>query len=61
MTVLELVNFDVTLVVINVTGTNFFFSSVVSGEVGVNSVFISIDVFLFKENELVVVTRLVDL
>lgn len=61
MTVLELVNFDVTLVVINVSGTNFFFSSVVSGEVGFNSVIISIDVFLFEENELVVVTRLVDL
>lgn len=61
MTVLELVNFDVTLVVINVSGTNFFFSSVVSNKIRVNSVFISIDVFLFEENELVVVTRLVDL
>lgn len=42
------------------TGTNFFLSSVTNGVVGVDGVVISINVFLFEEGELLIVTSLVD-
>jgi len=61
LTGLEISNIDITLIVINVTGTDFIIRSVVDGLVVGNSVIISINVFLLEEDELVVVTGLVDL
>lgn len=56
----ELFKIDITLVVINVTSTDFFIRSVVDGLIGIDGVVISINVLLFEFNELFISTSLVE-
>lgn len=59
-TTLEVSNINITLVVVNVTSTDFISRSVVNGLIGVNSVVIGINVFLLKLEKSFVRTILVD-
>lgn len=59
-TTLELVKIDVTLVVINVTSTDFVRSSVLNGFIGIDGVVIGVNVLLFELSKFFVSTSLVE-